>query len=214
MSRKTTFFIILGFTALALLLSALAYPHLPESVPSHWNEKGEVDGYSSRTFGAFFLPLLTLGFGLMLLFIPNLDPLRANVDKFRSSYHWIIVGFCVYFTYLHGVTLAAGLGWKFDMNTMIMPAFGLLFIGLGFMIERSKQNWFIGIRTPWTLSSTSVWDKTHRTGGLLFKVAGAMALLGLIFPKIGFWLMFIPIIVVSLGTVILSYIYYVQEKKA
>lgn len=214
MSRKTTLFIVLGFTALALVLSALAYPQLPESVPSHWNEKGEVDGYSSRIFGTIFMPLLIVGFGLMLLFIPNLDPLKANVDKFRSSYHWIIVGFCVYFTYLHGVTLAAGLGWKIDMNTMIMPAFGLLFIGLGFMVERAKQNWFIGIRTPWTLSSASVWDKTHRTGGLLFKIAGATALLGLIFPKIGFWLMFIPIIVISLGTVVLSYIYYIQEKKA
>ena len=214
MSRKTTLWIVLGFTALALLLSALAYPQLPESVPSHWNEKGEVDGYSSRGFGTLFMPLMILGIGLMLLYIPNLDPLKANVDKFRPAYHWIILGFCAFFTYLHGLTLAAGLGWKFDMNTMIMPAFGLLFIGLGFMLDRAKQNWFIGIRTPWTLSSPTVWEKTHRTSGLLFKIAGAFSLLGMFFPKIGFWLMFVPIMVVGLGSVLISYLYFLQEKKA
>ncbi len=214
MSRKTTFFFILAFAALALLLSALAYPQLPESVPSHWNEKGEVDGYSSRAFGTLFMPLFMVGIGVLLLFVPGLDPLKANVEQFRPVYHLFILAFCGFFTYLHGLTLASGLGWDFNMTAMIMPAFGLLFILIGFMVERAKQNWFIGVRTPWTLSSVTVWDKTHKTSGMLFKVAGLIAMSGLLFPKMSFWLMFLPILLVGFGSVLLSYIYYRQEKKA
>lgn len=204
---------VAAITAIALIMSAWAYPNLPERTPSHWNAKGEVDGYSSRAMATLLLPLTMIGLSAMLIFLPVLDPLKANVDQFRPVYHLFIICFCLFFTYLHALSLGAGLGWQFNMTTMLIPAFGLLFVLIGFMVERAKQNWFIGIRTPWTLSSVTVWDKTHRTSGWMFKIAGLIAILGVFFPKFGFWLMIVPIMMVAFGSMAISYYYYRQEKK-
>jgi uncharacterized membrane protein len=136
------------------------------------------------------------------------------VDKFRAIYHWSVVGFAIYFTYIHVLTLLAGLGVVYNMTYALIPAMAILFFGLGFLIERTKQNWFIGIRTPWTLSSPTVWEKTHKMGGMLFKASGVLTLVGLFFRlEIAFLVMLIPTMVAAFGTVIYSYIAYRQEKK-
>jgi uncharacterized membrane protein len=210
--RKTVFIITLIALA-GLAFSLWASPRLPETVPSHWNAAGEVDGYSSRGQALFFLPVLTFGLGLLLIYLPNIDPLRANVERFRGVYHWAIIGFSVFFIYLHVLTLLAGMGININMTYSLIPAMGLLFFGLGFMVERAQPNWFIGIRTPWTLSSPTVWQKTHRVGGLAFKVSGVLALVGLIFPvEVGFWFTLIPPLITALGTIIYSYVAYQQER--
>jgi uncharacterized membrane protein len=214
MSIRTVTIVLILIVLGSLAFSLWAAPRLPDSVPSHWNAAGEVDGYSSRTESLFLIPAITLGVGLLLIFIPMIDPLRANVDKFRRTYHWAVLGFAVYFTYLHVLILLAGLGVNFNMTTALIPAFGLLFIGLGFLLERTQPNWFIGIRTPWTLSSPVVWEKTHKIGGKLFKLGGLVALVGIFFPmEIGFIIMMSAIMVPALGTVMYSYIAFRQEKK-
>jgi uncharacterized membrane protein len=214
MTRTRTLWIVAAIAAVALIMSAVAYPNLPERTPSHWNAQGEVDGYSTRGMATLLLPLTMIGLGAMLLFLPVLDPLKANVDLFRPVYHLFVVAFSLFFTYLHALSLAAGLGWRFNMNAMLIPATGLIFFLIGFLIERAKQNWFIGIRTPWTLSSVSVWDKTHRAGAWMFKITGLITMLGMVFPKFGLWLMLVPLMVAGLGSVIISYIYFRQEQKS
>jgi len=93
------------------------------------------------------------------------------------------------------------------------PAMGILFFYAGVLIENSKMNWFIGIRTPWTLSSESVWDKTHKLGAKLFKASGIIAFAGLIFPALAFYFVLIPVIISALWTIIYSYLEYQKEKK-
>ncbi|MDO8755746.1 MAG: SdpI family protein, partial [Anaerolineales bacterium] len=85
----------------------------------------------------------------------------------------------------------------------------------GFLLRRAKRNWFIGIRTPWTLSSDRVWNETHRLGSPLFMASGGLALLGAFFSgTIAFWLMFVPLIGSTLFLVIYSYVLYQREIKA
>ncbi|MBI4928406.1 MAG: SdpI family protein, partial [Anaerolineae bacterium] len=174
MSRRITLLIVVLFSLAALGVSLWADPQLGDRIPSHWNAAGQVDGYSDSFGGLYLLPIVIFGLGLLLVFIPSIDPLRANVDKFRGAYHWVIVGMSVYFLYLHVLIVLAALGAGFNMVTMMLPAMGVLFFGLGFMVERSKPNWFIGIRTPWTLMSPTVWEKTHRLGGWIFKIGGVL----------------------------------------
>ena len=209
--RKTVFIITLIALA-GLAFSLWASPRLPETVPSHWNAAGEVDGYSSREQVLFLLPVLTFVMGLLLLYLPNMDPLRANIERFREVYHWFIIGLSIFFIYLHVLSLLAGMGVNVNMTYALIPAVGLLYIGMGFMLERAQPNWLIGIRTPWTLSSPTVWRKTHRLGGLAFKVAGVLALVGLLFPaEVALWFTIIPLLVTALGTIIYSYVLYQQE---
>ncbi|MDP2776733.1 MAG: SdpI family protein, partial [Anaerolineales bacterium] len=103
----------------------------------------------------------------------------------------------------------------FKMSAAMLPYLGVLFIFTGYMLRQAKRNWFIGIRTPWTLSSDSVWDKTHQLGSLLFMLSGAFAFAGGFFGgRTAFWLIFVPLIGSSLFLVVYSYILYRSETKA
>ena len=178
---------------------------------SHWGINGEVNGYMSKFWGLFLLPIISLGIFLLLTYIPKIDPMKENVEKFRKHYDNFIVLIILFMFYVHALTLFWNMGYRFDMMRFMIPSLSALFYYIGVMIENSKRNWFIGIRTPWTLSSDSVWDKTHALGGKLFKVVGLISLLGIIVPKYSFYILFFPIIIVSLYTVIYSYLEYKKE---
>jgi uncharacterized membrane protein len=101
------------------------------------------------------------------------------------------------------------------MSAAMLPFLGILFIFIGYMLRQAKRNWFIGIRTPWTLSSDSVWDKTHRLGSALFMLSGAFAFAGSFFGgETAFWLMFVPLMGSALFLVAYSYVLYQRETKA
>ena len=95
---------------------------------------------------------------------------------------------------------------KINIYLFMIPAFAILFYLAGDLIGKSKRNYFIGIRTPWTLSSDEVWDKTHKLGGKLFKTAGVASLAGLLFPKIAFYFVIIPVLLFAIISVAYSYI--------
>ena len=216
MSTKTTSIITLALIALALLAGAVLWNQLPDQMASHWNVNDQVDGYTSKLLGVFLMPLITLGMFALFLVVPNIDPLKANIAKFRESFNLFIVLIVAFMLYIHGLTLAWSLGHQdFKMSGAILPFIGILFIAIGFMLRKAKRNFFIGIRTPWTLSSDNVWDKTHQLGSILFMVSGAFAIIGGVFGGMAaFWLMFVPLIGSSLFLVVYSYVLYRGETKS
>lgn len=159
--------------------------------------------------GEFFLmPIVTLAIFLLFLLIPEIDPLKKNIAKFRKYFDWFVVLIVLFLLYIYSLTLFWNLGYRFDMGQMIIPALGFLFFYIGVLLKHTKRNWFIGIRTPWTLSSDAVWDKTHQLGSKLFKIAGIIALLGILIPKYAIWLVLIPAISFSLYLFVYSYFEY------
>jgi len=168
---------------LAFIVGALLYPDLPERMPTHWNAQGEVDAWSSKNFAVFFFPSLTLGIYILITFIPLIDPLRRNYPKFALPYFGFRTVFVIFFVLLYFYTLWAALGTKLNINFFIIPAFSVLFIVIGLFLPKIKKNYFVGIRTPWTIHSEEVWDKTHQFGGKFFIVGGIIALISLLFPK-------------------------------
>lgn len=213
MSNKLTiaasFFLILA----AVIVGLALYNRLPDPMPSHWNAAGEVDGYMSKFWGLFLMPLLTAGLTLLLYAVPFIDPLKANIARFRPAYNAFIVGFVVYMLYVYGLTLAAALGYQFNMTLMLLPVMGLLFIGIGFLIKNAKRNFFIGIRTPWTLSSDTVWEKTHALGAKTFIASGLVILASAFLGEIGIWLMLAALAVAILVPVVYSYLLFVRLEK-
>ena len=111
----------------------------------------------------------------------------------------------VFFLYVHLLTAAWNLGARFNMVQFMSPAFSVLFYCCGVLLEKAQRNWFIGIRTPWTISNEEVWGKTHRLAGKLFKIAGIIALGGLILPDAAFYLVIFPILLFSLYITVYSY---------
>jgi uncharacterized membrane protein len=143
-----------------------------------------------KFWGVFLMPIITVGMLLLFLVIPSIDPLKANIAAFRPVFNLFIVFIIAFMVYLHFLTLAWSLGYQgFRMSTALLPFMGLLFILVGYMLRSAKRNFFIGIRTPWTLSSDRVWDQTHRIGAVLFMLCGAIAFAGSFFGgPVAFWL--------------------------
>jgi uncharacterized membrane protein len=216
MTTKTTSIIALTMIALAFLAGVILWNQLPDPMASHWNASGEVDGYMSKFWGVFLMPLMTLGMFLLFMAVPNIDPLKANIAQFRETFNLFILLIIAFMLYIYGLTLAWSLGHQgFDMSAAMLPFMGVLFIAIGFMLRKAKRNFFIGIRTPWTLSSDTVWDKTHQLGSILFMASGAFAIIGGFFGGMAaFWLMFIPLIGSSIFLVVYSYVLYRDETKA
>ena len=216
MSTRTTTLIVLLMILGATVAGLLLWNRLPDPMASHWNANDQVNGYISKFWGVFLLPLITLGMFLLFLVIPSIDPLKANIAQFRESFNLFIVLMVAFMVYLYGLTLAWNLGYSnFKMSGAMLPAIGLLFIFIGFMMRQAKRNYFIGIRTPWTLANDKVWDETHRVGAVLFMISGLLAFIGGFFGgTMAFWMMFAPLMGSLIFLLAYSYVLYQRETKA
>src|ERR1051325_5462747 len=152
MSTKTATILVVLMIGIATLAGLFHWNDLPDPMASHWGMNNEVNGTMSKFWGVFLMPIMTLAMFLLFLAIPSIDPLKENIAKFRDSFNSFIVLIVLFMLYIYGLTLAWNLGYTgFQMGNLILPALGLLFFFIGGLIEKSKRNFFIGIRTPWTL---------------------------------------------------------------
>ncbi|NSW80720.1 MAG: DUF1648 domain-containing protein [Chthonomonadetes bacterium] len=165
--------------AAMLAYSLWLYPSLPERVPTHWNWKGEVDGWSSKPVGAFLLPGLTAVLWLVLLALPWLSPRGFKIEPFLSTYNLIVVMVLALMGYIHAVALHAAIHPRLDVSRALFGGVFLLFAGIGLLLGRVKRNFWVGVRTPWTLASEVVWDRTHRLTARLYALAGSLGALAI-----------------------------------
>jgi uncharacterized membrane protein len=174
------------------LLAALTWSTAPDKIPMHWNFSGEVDSYGGRFEGLLAIPLLTLGIYVLLWVVPLIDPGRANYKRFAGPYTTIRMALVVLMAALYGVIHLWLRGHQVSVATVVPILVGCLFLVLGNLFGKIRPNWFVGIRTPWTLSSKASWVKTHRLGGWLFVV------LGLLFISVGIlhsrWTMWVLVV--------------------
>ena len=213
MSTRNTLILIVVLVALMVGIGFYAYPRMPEVVATHWNAQGIPNGYGSRFQAAFILPLITLVVAALLLFLPEIDPLKANIEKFRPDFNGFMLAFALFFFYLHVLTTLLNLGFQFSLNQFLVPGFGIFIYAAGVLLGKAKRNFFIGIRTPWTLSSDTVWAKTHVLGGLLFKICGVIAILGILSPNLALLFLVVPLLAASAIAVVYSYILFRSETR-
>ena len=190
---------------LAFIVGSFLYTQLPDKIPSHWNIEGEIDAWASKNFGVFFFPGITLGLYLLMTFIPLIDPLRKNYPKFRIPYFWFRTIFVLFFVSLYFYTLWVALGTKLNINYFVIPALSVLFILIGIFLPRVRKNYFVGIKTPWTIHSEEVWEKTHQFSGKVFIVAGLISLIILFLPGYSFSVLIAVILSAAFIPVIYSY---------
>jgi len=216
MNTRLTLIISIVLIAVALLAGLLVWDRLPDQVASHWNENDQVDGYMSKTWGVLLMPLVSLGMLLLFLVVPSIDPLKANIAAFRPIFNTFILLMIGFMTYMHGLTLAWGLGYQqFKMSAAMLPFLGLILIAAGWLMRSAKRNFFIGIRTPWTLSSDYVWEETHKVGSVLFMLAGLLAFVGAFFGGItAVWLVMAPLLASVVFVMIYSYVLYRRETRS
>ncbi len=193
----------------AVALTALAYPSLPATIATHWGPSGTPDGFSAKTM-AWFVPGIMIALGALLLWLPSIFPLRANIDAFRTQYDWFVAALELFFLALTAWMLAWNLGYEVSPNVVIPFGMGLLFVYLGIVMGQAKRNWVFGVRTAWTLSDDRVWDQTHRVARWLWIGAGIVTMLGAFWPEYGMWFVLVPVIVAAVGSVAYSYVAWVR----
>ena len=197
---------VLILTTIVMLLPVLAglilWNQLPEKMPTHWNAAGEVDGWSSKAFAVFGLPLIMVAAQWLCMLGTCADPKKNNhPQKILHLVLWIIpVLSVVMHTFVYLITLGYGVRMEVAMPILI----GLIFAIIGNYMPKCKQNYTIGIKIPWTLNNEENWNKTHRFAGWLWTVCGILIMLTGFFG--GFWV-FLPItILMVLAPVVYSYI--------
>ncbi len=203
----------LGLVLLSFAVGVFLYPRMPATVASHWNDRGQVDGYMPRLWGVFFLPMTLVGLACLFLAIPSIDPLKANVARFRTYYDAFVLLTVGFFFYLHLLTLLWNLGVRMHLLQMLAPAIAILFYAIGALMQHAQRNYFIGIRTPWTLASDEVWDRTHKAASKWFKVAGLAALGGVMWPDLGVLFIIVPVMGAALYSTVYSYSEYRRLSK-
>ena len=209
--RKAEMF-SLGVVLLSFAIAAYFYPMMPDQIASHWNINGQVDGYVDKLWALFLMPSISLLLLLLFLAIPRIDPLKENIAKFRGHFDGFIMLIMLFLLYIFLLTIFWARGVRFDMGQVLSPAFGILFYYCGILIENAKRNWFIGIRTPWTISNEAVWGRTHALGGKLFKLAGVIAVFG-VFRYYSFYLVIVPILIFTAYLFVYSYFEFQKEMR-
>ena len=162
---------------LTAVMTLVVYPMMPDVVPSHWNAAGDLNGTLPKFWGLILIPVLMCFFCGLLVVLPRVDPLRENYKNFQASYDGFILVFAAFFFFVQLEIILWGLGIRISPNLIMPVMIGILFIYIGYLLEHAEPNWFVGIRTPWTMSSVSVWKKTHLMGAKLFKLAGVASIL-------------------------------------
>src|SRR5437660_3495948 len=192
---------------LAVVISVWTYPRLSPTVATHWNLKGTPDGFSSRLLAVSIIPLFILAMTGLFNVLPKLDPRRENYAKFIHVYWLIANAVLVFMAIAHVLVISSALGFPVKIDRLMPLGIGLLFIVLGNYLTRVEPNWFVGIRTPWTLSSDTVWRKTHRTGGWLMVLGGLVIATCAFLPPGAFLPLFIAaILIMSVIPIVQSYI--------
>lgn len=202
----------LVLVALSFLVAVWAHPLLPEKIATHWNTAGQADGFAPPVWN-FLTPVIALAVLSLLYALPKLDPLAKNFKGFLRVYKKFALAITAFLVYLSLLSTAFNLGYVKEFNAFFAPAFALLFWVAGEAMAQSKRNWFFGFRTPWTLSSDAVWNKTNALGGKLFKAFAVIFLLaGLIYPE-GFLLPAIALLLAGVAaTFAYSYALWRKEK--
>jgi len=206
--------ICLGIILLSFIVGILMYPQMPDQMASHWGIAGDVNGYMPKFWGLFLMPLISAALLVLFVVLPGIDPMRRNIDKFRGSFDMFVIFIMAFMFYMYVITLLWNTGMRFNFIQPLAPAFGVLFYMCGVLIENAKRNWFIGIRTPWTMSDERVWEKTHKLGSKLFKATGVISFLGLFFPAYAIFFILAPVIIIAVFSFVYSYLEYSKTDKA
>lgn len=208
--KKELGLILVVLAPLAFLL--FRWNDIPAEVPVRWDSSGEIVGYGSK----WTTILINLGLYPLLLLIPRIDPRKKNYKLFSGSYYKIRFSIHLFMSVLDIMLLLVATGVDIPMERIVITSVMLLFTVLGNYMTSIRPNYFVGVRTPWTLENEEVWKKTHQLAGKLWFWTGLFCLLVSFFIRDmeQMPVLVVLIVVVSLVPVVYSYLVYRKLKKS
>ncbi len=172
MSNRWALGFLLAFILIVSAYNLFIYPSLPEKIPIHWNARGEIDDWGAKEWAVWLVPAIMLLWTGLVVALPWLSPRHFKVDPFRPTFNYIMVVTGAFFVLVHWVMIQAAFDHRFPSGRLVVAAVFLLFALLGNVLGRVRRNFWVGVRTPWTLASDTVWIATHRLAARLFALTG------------------------------------------
>ncbi len=186
------------------LLAAITWQSAPDRIPTHWGADGRVNGYGGKLEGLLLIPLVAFILYLLFLVLPRLDPLHANYARFSGAYTTFRFSILLFMALMYLLVHLWIRGYQVPINMIAPMLVGIFFVVLGGVLGRVRPNWFVGIRTPWTLSSKLSWTKTHRVARWVFTLLG----LGLIVSGLLRSVAALVVVIAALAVCIFGIIFY------
>ncbi len=213
-NEKVLMKLMWAIALLPVLITLFVFSGLPPEIPMHWNIHGEIDAWYPKFPWAFMPPVIGIVITILATVLPKIDPKKENYDRFKRQYFIIRLILVAFFAVLQMVIISISMGATFiKVDTIIKLMIGILFIVLGNLMPKFKQNYFVGIKTPWTLNNEAVWAKTHRHGGFVWFVAGFIMSVLAFLPGIGSAVVYFTVILIaSIEPILFSWLQYRKQR--
>ncbi len=209
--RPSIDLLIWAIIAIQVVVAIYGFAVLPDRVPIHWGFNGQADGYGPKWIGTFLYPLMSAGIYVLIRVLLEASPRLGGREQTAANLQIgkiILTAIMLFLLVIQLSNIAQALGVGFDTLMVVTLALSVLFIFLGNYMGKMRRNFWMGIRTPWTLASSLVWERTHRLGGWLFVAVGLIGIPCSFIPALRFWGILAPLIVVSLFLYVYSYFCY------
>ncbi|MEW8997650.1 MAG: SdpI family protein [Thermoanaerobacter sp.] len=204
---------LIGIIILIWIFTFAIFGRLPDKIPMHWNISGQVDRFGSKN-EIFILPSTITIIYFVMLFIPLIDPKRANYGKFAEAYRIVRAVVVIIFMAVYFASTYSALGYRIDMNRIGNFIIPFMLIGFGSVMGKLRHNYFVGIRTPWTLADEEVWNVTHQVASKIWLIAGIIGLFASFFK--GTWVtvfMFAILMIAVIVPIVYSYMIFKNKEK-
>lgn len=212
---KNKYYIIIQIVLIALMYAfgILMFNNLADVIPVHWNFVGEPDNFINKSIVVYLFPLFLVALNVMFYFLPKIDPNKKKYKDFSFAWNVMKLAITVFFAYIYLVSLYAAYDSTVNVSSLVVGGIGVLFMLIGNYMGKIRQNYFIGIKTPWTLSNEEVWNKTHRLGGWVFLISGILFILGALFNQFLLAITIFVVIFILVVPILYSYIIFKRLKK-
>jgi uncharacterized membrane protein len=188
------------------------WPHSPEKMPVHWGIDGQPDRYGGKFEGLLAIPLLTIAVYFGMIFLPRIDPGRANYRLFNPAYTVVRTGIVVVLAAIYFLAQISVQNPDFELIAFVPVVIGGFFVVLGNLMPKIRPNWFVGIRSPWTLTSKLSWTRTHRFGGRTMMLLGVLLMpMGFINSSLAVWVLLALVMVWVIVLMVYSYIQWKRD---
>ncbi|MFZ4509066.1 MAG: SdpI family protein [Fimbriimonas sp.] len=204
MTTRKSILVSLAITLVVLVSGLLRLANMPEMVPTHWDANGNINGWSPKAFAVWFMPGIMLLFTGLLVVLPKMSPKAYDPLDFILTFNQLWVITIGMMGFIQVVTLQAAIDPKFDSGKWIIVGIMLGFALIGNLMGKVRQNHWMGIRVPWTLSNREVWDQTHRMAGRLWVVSGVVCSL-MVLVGLPIWLAFTLFMISTVWPIFSSY---------
>lgn len=200
--------------AVTALVGLAFLDQLPTEVAIHFGPGGSPDDYAARSVALALIPALQIGMVALFAALPRIDPLGENLREFGRAYDGFVLVLLGFLGYVHALVVLWNAGYDLAVTPALAPAIAVFYYAVGALVEDAEQNWFVGFRTPWTLSDEQVWADTHAIAGKLMRGAGVLTLGALVLPEYAMAFLIGPVAAVAVFATAYSYWDYRQIEAA